>query len=646
MRQAGVILLLAFLVHSGVGTADEKKPTLPKLAVMPLNAVEVKAGVVKLLTNRLTEEISRLNTYEVISADDLNVMIGVDKMKQMAGCDEMSCVVELAGNIDAGLLVWGTVGKIGSQVKIQLSLFDVRQRKALKRASRSVANNEDLYEGALVAAVQELLGIKAQPAPSAAGVGQEQTIGEQAQEWNPVTAGEQVIVKFASDPPGAVVLLDGKVLCQDTTKGCSKTVAAGAHTVSMQRENYLDRSETIQVKKGMPSVSFKLTPNFGWLTVRSTPSGLPVLINGQASGTTPIERREMAPGAYEVLVQDTCYFAQGKKLSIERDKDSVVDVALKAREGAIDVSASDKDGNAVEAEVFVDGTRAGATPGVLKVSVCAHEVVVKHPDLGSFSQNLNIGERQTAKVTAVLNVSIPTYRVTAGEWEHLSEGVGRDPSMGLMWQLVSRTDFIWYDAGKYCKTLNQAGYSDWRLPDIREMRSLIQGCDKCRNSLQDPCNGCTERAGPIFGCYGPKEFDKPCAWFWSSTPDEADGNYVWLVDFNTGAIQRRDKANIYNTRCVRNEISPDDTRPNTSASPAKQPATTTQSDGKGFIMVVVPGKPGSKVFVNNKEIGQTPGRFEVGTGNQIIKLVTPDGKSMTVNVVVRKGQTIKVVEPL
>jgi hypothetical protein len=196
-------------------------------------------------------------------------------------------------------------------------------------------------------------------------------------------------------------MLDGRMLCQDTGKGCSKAVPVGAHNVSMQKERYLDRAEVVAIKKGT-KVDWKLTPSFGWLSVKSTPPDLDVALNGKVVGKSPIDRFEVTPGTYEVLVQDRCYLSAGKKVQVGRDETKVIDVALTAREGAITVVAEDEKGSALEAEVLVDGVRAGTTPGTFKVGVCAKKLEVKHTKAGVFGQSLAIKEKEVVAVRAVL----------------------------------------------------------------------------------------------------------------------------------------------------------------------------------------------------------------------------------------------------
>jgi hypothetical protein len=54
------------------------------------------------------------------------------------------------------------------------------------------------------------------------------------------------------------------------------------------------------------------------------------------------------------------------------------------------------------------------------------------------------------------------------------QGYWTDPSTGLMWAARdSEKRMNWHKAVKYCRTLRDVGYSDWRLASIDELESLV-----------------------------------------------------------------------------------------------------------------------------------------------------------------------------
>lgn len=137
----------------------------------------------------------------------------------------------------------------------------------------------------------------------------------------------------------------------------------------------------------------------------------------------------------------------------------------------------------------------------------------------------------------------------------------------LHWQNPAASDtYSWSRARSYCDRLESAGESEWRLPTISELRSLIRGCsdnvtgglcgvtDSCLrySSCHTNCGPCSSMAGPApDGCYWDSELRGTCAWYWSSSPDEGDDGLAWGVGFVYGYVGSYSKDGGSHVCCVR-----------------------------------------------------------------------------------------------
>ncbi|MBN1421343.1 MAG: DUF1566 domain-containing protein [Planctomycetes bacterium] len=74
---------------------------------------------------------------------------------------------------------------------------------------------------------------------------------------------------------------------------------------------------------------------------------------------------------------------------------------------------------------------------------------------------------------------------------------------------------LWCDALRYCEGLTFAGYDDWRLPNIRELLSIVD------YGRWDPAIDPVFRALP--------------AWHWSSESGAFAPDFAWDVSFLNGA---------------------------------------------------------------------------------------------------------------
>ena len=111
-----------------------------------------------------------------------------------------------------------------------------------------------------------------------------------------------------------------------------------------------------------------------------------------------------------------------------------------------------------------------------------------------------------------------------------------DKNNQLVWQKKIQSQlFTWSKAQNYCINLEFDGYSDWRLPTISELESLV---DKRYSSSINPS------FGPLPDSYPP--------YFWSSTTDPNDNNEAQFLNFSDGlpAHINKEEGDGF-VRCVR-----------------------------------------------------------------------------------------------
>lgn len=120
-----------------------------------------------------------------------------------------------------------------------------------------------------------------------------------------------------------------------------------------------------------------------------------------------------------------------------------------------------------------------------------------------------------------------TDRETGLMWKRCGEGhSGQDCEGSIVW-------FYWKDAMQAAASSNFAGYSDWRLPNVKELQGLVEtGCHfPSINAVVFPNTESTV--------------------YWTSTP-LAFGAEVWRVGFNIGATTIGFRRDIGRVRLVRN----------------------------------------------------------------------------------------------
>jgi len=143
---------------------------------------------------------------------------------------------------------------------------------------------------------------------------------------------------------------------------------------------------------------------------------------------------------------------------------------------------------------------------------------------------------------------------TDGDEESENPDIWIDEATGYHWQTVANDPMTFDAADAHCIALDGL----WHLPDIVDLRQLIQGCDYTVMSSPDKCgifgacqpderldecyddywcNGCIRTDE----CYSKMPAYASCGEFWSSRPVywgayENQMEY-WAVDFERGAIE-------------------------------------------------------------------------------------------------------------
>lgn len=114
-----------------------------------------------------------------------------------------------------------------------------------------------------------------------------------------------------------------------------------------------------------------------------------------------------------------------------------------------------------------------------------------------------------------------------------------DQSTGLMWARCpeglsgtgcadgTAATFTWEAALIRARDSGLAGYTDWRLPNIKELSSIVE--ERCINPAINLA---------VF----PKT---PASYFWSASPGAYGGYQAWLVHFSYGDVNTNLRSNSY-----------------------------------------------------------------------------------------------------
>jgi Protein of unknown function (DUF1566) len=135
-----------------------------------------------------------------------------------------------------------------------------------------------------------------------------------------------------------------------------------------------------------------------------------------------------------------------------------------------------------------------------------------------------------------------------GRFVDNGDGTVTDNCTGLMWQKDTGSDgnpLVWRDALAYCDNLDLGGHDDWRLPNVRELLSIVD-YGRLPPAIA-PVFGVSVAIDPVFG---------EASVYWSSTSIEVNPVGAYIVSFAAGVVIGGAKDSDRLVRAVRSALVP------------------------------------------------------------------------------------------
>jgi hypothetical protein len=235
------------------------------------------------------------------------------------------------------------------------------------------------------------------------------------------------LVRFTSTPGGALVYIDGTyrgVTPTGSTQPTAIEVTADLqHTARLVKKGYQDYTTSFSVGAGQfRDISATLarvgpTPASGTITVRSSPGGARVYIDGTYYGTTPVQAgsplsQAVGAGRHRVSVERDGYATYSTTIDVVSGQASDVQATLTSdrADGAIQVST-----NPSGATVTLDHSVSLTAPATFpNVAPGVHTIVATLDGYGEVSGTIQVNPGQTAQASLTLrpaSTSVGAVRV-------------------------------------------------------------------------------------------------------------------------------------------------------------------------------------------------------------------------------------------
>jgi len=393
---------------------------LPRVAVFDLKSLgQVDPDTVGFFLEQVLTEIDATGEYRSFGRSDLQTMLGHEKMKEALGCDEESCMAEIAGSLGSRYLVAGSMARTQAGYLINLKFIDGKQGGAVRRINREIPDGLAELKRAARNMVRELLGLDAaisglrgelalrvrppqarydiddglatgtlardapftlvELPPGAHRVrlqaeGHEDLIEEVLIEADRVITLDRALLAarakverlegtgmldVVSRPEEAAeIYLDG-VLQGRKTPTTLKEVPAGEHVLVLRKPLYKEWRQQVRVRPdALKRVDARMAPNFGRLELDSEPAGADVYLDGIKIGTTPLRRQRLEAKAYRIRLTSSLYHDREETVFVEPEQGFAGRFELAPAHGTLVIDSGEVEG----ARVLLDGEPRGETP--------------------------------------------------------------------------------------------------------------------------------------------------------------------------------------------------------------------------------------------------------------------------------------------
>lgn len=274
------------------------------IAVMPLVGNRVPETTVAILNELLIAEVDELTDHNVIGTSDINAMLGLEKMKEAVGCDDVACAAEIGGALGVRFLLAGSVSTLGGEIIVNLKLIDIAAQSVKSRGRETTPGDEMFFRYAVRNALLDLLGKTKQPLPEKPGGSRLQPDGVPVGQYDRrIDIEWRTVSRFAADKNAEL---------PERVRAIKKFIADFPDANPY-------RQQAQELERALTNARIE---------VRTGPVIAEVIVDGQSHGNSPYEAF-LPPGKYEIASARDGYLPDSQTVSLVADTSVKVDLMLR-----------------------------------------------------------------------------------------------------------------------------------------------------------------------------------------------------------------------------------------------------------------------------------------------------------------------------
>jgi hypothetical protein len=404
-------LLAAFLSSASPGFA-----TPSKLAVLdfsnPAGLQAQEVAYASVLVRGVAARLPRA-VYTVMTKE--NIMVLLPPGTDLAQCTSAMCEVEFGRKVGADLVVAGQIARVGTLLKVSMTLHETREGGLLGTETASVDNVERL-EGPVRAAAARLLSVLPGAAGLVAGGGRAMVGDGTVTEGVRFDRGESIQNEITDDtgylvirttPDKATLFLNSQEI---GTAPLQREEMVGRYMITAELGRHHPARQEVDLTTKGATVELALKSAYGALQVLSEPSGAEVWLEGERVGRTPWEALEKLSGSYRLEVKKEHHLSFRDTVVVQDGETTPVTAHLKANFGGLSIT-SDPAGARIVLNERDTGETTPATFPVLKPGV--YVVKLSLTGHGEAAENASVRVGATESLDVALERKLGLLSVMA-----------------------------------------------------------------------------------------------------------------------------------------------------------------------------------------------------------------------------------------
>ena len=96
----------------------------------------------RLLENLLIQNVQGMDGFEVVSQNDVKMLLDVEQQKQLLGCTGPTCINDLGGALKSQWVIAGELTTLGTQTTLTVKLLHVGDNQSRNQLSKAVPDDE------------------------------------------------------------------------------------------------------------------------------------------------------------------------------------------------------------------------------------------------------------------------------------------------------------------------------------------------------------------------------------------------------------------------------------------------------------------------------------------------------------------------